>query len=146
MAVQLMKRICIFSIPIPASTFPNKIERVSSISDNIFRFIEPTILLDPPLKSQIMTEEIFGPLLPIITVRINYNNPPCCSHIILLNCFDLLFLQVNKIQESIEFINSRPKPLAIYAFTKDETFKRTILSETSSGSVTFNDTLVQVLL
>lgn len=75
MAVQLMKRICIFSIPIPASTFPNKIKRVSSIFDNIFRFIEPTILLDPPLKSQIMTEEIFGPLLPIITVRINYNNP-----------------------------------------------------------------------
>ncbi|KAK4262109.1 hypothetical protein QN277_027710 [Acacia crassicarpa] len=82
-------------------------------------FIEPTILLDPPLNSQIMTEEIFGPLLPIITV--------------------------NKIQESIEFINSRPKPLAIYAFTKDETFKRTILSETSSGSVTFNDTLIQFI-
>ncbi|KAI9109647.1 hypothetical protein K1719_019277 [Acacia pycnantha] len=85
--------------------------------DNLF--IEPTILLDPPLNSPIMTEEIFGPLLPIITV--------------------------NKIQESIEFINSKPKPLAIYAFTKDETFKRTILSETSSGSVTFNDTLVQFL-
>ncbi|KAK7262916.1 hypothetical protein RJT34_30497 [Clitoria ternatea] len=82
-------------------------------------FIEPTILLDPPVDSKIMTEEIFGPLLPIITM--------------------------NKIQESIEFINSRPKPLAIYAFTKDETFKRKILSETSSGSVIFNDTLVQFL-
>ena len=33
------------------------------------RFIEPTILLDPPLDAEIMTEEIFGPLLPIITVR-----------------------------------------------------------------------------
>lgn len=53
---------------------------------------------------------------------------------------------MNKIQESIEFINSRPKPLAIYAFTKDATFKKKIVSETSSGSVTFNDTLVQVLL
>ncbi|XP_022638457.1 aldehyde dehydrogenase family 3 member F1, partial [Vigna radiata var. radiata] len=82
-------------------------------------FIEPTILLDPPLDSQIMTEEIFGPLLPIITL--------------------------NKIQESIEFINAKPKPLAIYAFTKDETFKRKIISETSSGSVIFNDTLVQFL-
>ncbi|XP_027918214.1 aldehyde dehydrogenase family 3 member F1 [Vigna unguiculata] len=82
-------------------------------------FIEPTILLDPPLDSQIMTEEIFGPLLPIITL--------------------------NKIQESIEFINAKPKPLAIYAFTKDETFKRKIVSETSSGSVIFNDTLVQFL-
>lgn len=82
-------------------------------------FIEPTILLDPPLDAEIMTEEIFGPLLPVITV--------------------------NKIQESIEFINSRPKPLAIYAFTKDATFKKKIVSETSSGSVIFNDTLVQFL-
>ncbi|KAG5079168.1 hypothetical protein JHK86_003233 [Glycine max] len=82
-------------------------------------FIEPTILLDPPLDSEIMAEEIFGPLLPIITL--------------------------DKIQESIEFINAKPKPLAIYAFTKDETFKRKILSETSSGSVVFNDTMVQFL-
>lgn len=36
---------------------------------NLFRFIEPTILLDPPLDAEIMTEEIFGPFLPIITVR-----------------------------------------------------------------------------
>lgn len=36
---------------------------------NINRVIEPTILLNPPLDAQIMTEEIFGPLLPIITVR-----------------------------------------------------------------------------
>jgi acyl-CoA reductase-like NAD-dependent aldehyde dehydrogenase len=33
------------------------------------RSIEPTLLLNPPLDSDIMTEEIFGPLLPIITVR-----------------------------------------------------------------------------
>ncbi|XP_062143551.1 aldehyde dehydrogenase family 3 member F1-like [Alnus glutinosa] len=79
--------------------------------------IEPTILLNPPLDAEIMTEEIFGPLLPIITL--------------------------NNMKESIEFINSRPKPLAIYAFTKDETLKRQILAETSSGSVTFNDVLVQ---
>ncbi|KAF3440751.1 hypothetical protein FNV43_RR19037 [Rhamnella rubrinervis] len=82
-------------------------------------FVEPTILLNPPLDAEIMTEEIFGPLLPIITLR--------------------------NIQESIEFINSRPKPLAIYAFTKDEAFKRRILSETSSGSVVFNDVMVQFL-
>ncbi|KAA8531938.1 hypothetical protein F0562_006345 [Nyssa sinensis] len=81
--------------------------------------IEPTILLDPPLDAEIMTEEIFGPLLPIITL--------------------------NNIQESIEFIDSRPKPLVIYAFTKDETFKKQILTETSSGSVVFNDVLIQFL-
>jgi acyl-CoA reductase-like NAD-dependent aldehyde dehydrogenase len=40
------------------------------------RRIEPTILLNPPLDSDIMTEEIFGPLLPIITVHID-NNDDC---------------------------------------------------------------------
>ncbi|KAM1261703.1 hypothetical protein ACFX13_027639 [Malus domestica] len=80
-------------------------------------FMEPTILLDPPLNAAIMTEEIFGPLLPIITVK--------------------------KIEESIEFINSRPKPLAIFAFTKDANFRRRVLSETSSGTVVFNDILIQ---
>ncbi|KAI4386791.1 hypothetical protein MLD38_004693 [Melastoma candidum] len=85
--------------------------------DEEILFIEPTILLDPPLDSELMMSEIFGPLLPIITV--------------------------DNIQESIEFINSRPKPLAIYAFTKNEAFKQRIIKETSSGSITFNDVMVQ---
>ncbi|XP_010536078.1 PREDICTED: aldehyde dehydrogenase family 3 member F1-like [Tarenaya hassleriana] len=80
-------------------------------------FIEPTILLDPPLDSKVMTEEIFGPVLPIITLK--------------------------KIEDSIEFISSRSKPLAIYAFTNDEKFKKRLLSETSSGSLIFNDAIIQ---
>ncbi|KAM7272649.1 hypothetical protein ACFE04_027312 [Oxalis oulophora] len=80
-------------------------------------FIEPTILVDPPLDSEIMTDEVFGPLLPIITVK--------------------------EIEESIDFINARPKPLAIYAFSKNKTFRRKVLSETSSGSLVFNDAIVQ---
>ena len=40
------------------------------------RFIEPTILMNPPLKASIMTDEIFGPLLPIITVRYAYLKEP----------------------------------------------------------------------
>lgn len=56
------------------------------------------------------------------------------------------FIQLKKIEESIEFINSRPNPLAMYVFTKDEAFKRKILSETSSGSVTFNDILIHVCI
>ncbi|KAJ1280193.1 hypothetical protein BS78_04G212500 [Paspalum vaginatum] len=79
--------------------------------------IEPTLLLNPPLDSDIMTEEIFGPLLPIITVK--------------------------KIEDSITFLKSKPKPLAIYAFTRNEKLKRRIIDETSSGSVTFNDAIVQ---
>ncbi|KAI4334582.1 hypothetical protein L6164_019254 [Bauhinia variegata] len=80
-------------------------------------FIEPTILVDPPLESEIMTDEIFGPLLPIITV--------------------------DKIEDSIEFISSRAKPLAIYVFTKNQTLQRRMVSETSSGCVIFNDAIVQ---
>ncbi|TKY67408.1 Aldehyde dehydrogenase family 3 member F1 [Spatholobus suberectus] len=80
-------------------------------------FIEPTILVDPPLEAAIMSEEIFGPLLPIITLE--------------------------KIEDSIKFMNSRPKPLALYVFTKNQTLQRRMISETSSGSVTFNDTILQ---
>ncbi|XP_021728974.1 aldehyde dehydrogenase family 3 member F1-like [Chenopodium quinoa] len=80
-------------------------------------FIEPTILVDPPLDAEIMTGEIFGPLLPIITVE--------------------------KIEDSISFINSRPKALAIYCFTSNNEFMQRVTSETSSGSLLFNDTIVQ---
>ncbi|MCL7051248.1 hypothetical protein MKW94_026947 [Papaver nudicaule] len=80
-------------------------------------YIEPTILLNPPLESEIMTDEIFGPVLPIITLK--------------------------KIEDSIEFINLRPKPLALYVFTNNETLKKRMIDETSSGSLTFNDTVIQ---
>ncbi|KAL1345253.1 hypothetical protein HN51_019026 [Arachis hypogaea] len=85
--------------------------------DNLF--IEPTILVDPPLESAIMTDEIFGPLLPIITVE--------------------------KIEDSVKFINSRAKPLAIYAFTKNKSLQKRMVAETSSGSLVFNDAIVQYI-
>lgn len=80
-------------------------------------FIWPTILVDPPLDAAIMTEEIFGPLLPVITLE--------------------------RIEDSIEFIRARPKPLALYAFTNNENFQKRLISETSSGSVMFNDVILQ---
>nr|GEV80199.1 aldehyde dehydrogenase family 3 member F1-like [Tanacetum cinerariifolium] len=87
----------------------------SSNEENLF--IEPTILLDPPLDAAIMTEEIFGPLLPIITL--------------------------DNIEDSIEFIRARPKPLAIYGFTNNEKLQKKMICETSSGSITFNDAIIQ---
>ncbi|XP_022148848.1 aldehyde dehydrogenase family 3 member F1-like [Momordica charantia] len=80
-------------------------------------FVEPAILLNPPNDAEIMRDEIFGPFLPIIGL--------------------------DKIEDSIDFVNLRPKPLAIYAFTKDKAFQRRLVSETSSGSLTFNDAVVQ---
>ncbi|XP_047982818.1 aldehyde dehydrogenase family 3 member F1-like [Salvia hispanica] len=83
--------------------------------DNLY--IEPTLLLDPPLDAQIMTEEIFGPLLPIITL--------------------------DNIEESIDFINARPKALAIYAFTNNKKLKQKLSTQTSSGSIVINDAIIQ---
>ncbi|XP_035841511.1 aldehyde dehydrogenase family 3 member F1 isoform X2 [Helianthus annuus] len=83
-------------------------------------FIEPTILVDPPLDSAIMTEEIFGPLLPIITLE--------------------------NIEDSINFIKARPNPLALYAFTENENLQKRLVSETSSGSLMFNDAILQYVV
>ncbi|XP_071712071.1 aldehyde dehydrogenase family 3 member F1-like isoform X2 [Rutidosis leptorrhynchoides] len=83
--------------------------------DNLF--IEPTILVDPPLDAAIMSEEIFGPLLPVITLE--------------------------KIEDSIEFIRARPKPLALYAFTDNKDLQKRLVSETSSGGIMFNDVILQ---
>nr|XP_043637688.1 aldehyde dehydrogenase family 3 member F1-like [Erigeron canadensis] len=83
-------------------------------------FIEPTLLVDPPLDAEIMTEEVFGPLLPIITLE--------------------------RIEDSIEFIRARPKPLALYAFTENEKFQKRLVSETSSGSIMFNDAILQYVV
>ncbi|KAK6160363.1 hypothetical protein DH2020_003744 [Rehmannia glutinosa] len=58
---------------------------------------------------------------------------------------NLLENLLDKIEESIDFINERPKPLAIYAFTKNKKLKDQILQETSSGSVTFNDAIIQFI-
>ncbi|KAG8071623.1 hypothetical protein GUJ93_ZPchr0006g41071 [Zizania palustris] len=54
--------------------------------------------------------------------------------------------KVKKIEDSIAFLKPKPKPLAIYAFTTNESLKRRIVEETSSGSVTFNDAVVQYAL
>lgn len=57
-----------------------------------------------------------------------------------------MILQVDKIEDGLEFINCRPKPLALYAFTKNKELQRKIICETSSGSVTFNDAILQVYI
>lgn len=82
------------------------------------RFIEPTIIVDVHPSDPIMTEEIFGPILPI------YN--------------------VNSIYEAVEFINNREKPLAFYIFSKNKKEVELMLKMTSSGGVCVNDTLMHI--
>lgn len=80
--------------------------------------IKPTLVLNPPLDAKVMQEETFGPILPIII----YEN----------------------LDEAISFINERPKPLALYLFTKSSKTIKKVLQSTSSGSVGINDAVVQL--
>lgn len=82
--------------------------------------IAPTILLDVPRDSLIMGEEIFGPLLPIITV--------------------------NKLEESIDVINSGTKPLSAYIFTSNNKFKDHFIMNVSAGGLLVNDTVLHLVV
>lgn len=79
-------------------------------------FMEPTILLNPPLDAPVMTEEIFGPILPIVTLE--------------------------SISDAIEFVNSREKPLGLYLFSNNEELKNRVINETSAGGVLVNDAVI----
>jgi len=93
---------------------------IGGSSDAINNYIEPTILADVKPDDAIMKDEIFGPLLPIMTVQ--------------------------NVDEAIRFINSGEKPLAMYIFSKNKATVKKILSSTSSGGVTVNDTLMHQTL
>jgi aldehyde dehydrogenase (NAD+) len=80
-------------------------------------FMSPTILENVSLESNAMKEEIFGPILPLISYE--------------------------HLDEAIEIINSKPKPLALYLYTNSKSNRRRIISETSSGGVNINDNLIQ---
>lgn len=79
--------------------------------DRSERYIAPTVLSDVAPNSPVMREEIFGPVLPIVTV--------------------------DGLDEAIGFINDREKPLALYAFTESPGVRDRLLVETSSGGVGF---------
>ncbi len=82
--------------------------------DNLY--IEPTLIEDVSPDFKIMQEEIFGPILPI--------------------------MEYDKIEEVITFINSKPKPLALYVFSRNKRFYNNIMLKTSAGGMSINDTLM----
>ena len=92
---------------------------VGGISKDSDGFIPPTILTQVQPQSKIMQEEIFGPILPIIT----YQSLP----------------------EAIEYINERGKPLAVYIFSRDKKVIRKIFSQTSSGGGGINELVIQFI-
>ncbi|XP_021699431.1 aldehyde dehydrogenase, dimeric NADP-preferring isoform X7 [Aedes aegypti] len=85
-------------------------------TDSQEKYIAPTILVDVNSNDPVMQDEIFGPILPIINVD---------------NAYD-----------AIRFINSRNKPLALYIFSKNKTDQKALVTNTTSGGVCINDTMM----
>src|SRR5690606_38623790 len=79
------------------------------------RVVAPALVLDPPADLALMREEIFGPILPL--------------------------LAVDSLEEAIDFINARPRPLALYPFGNHAQAGQ-VLRSTLAGGVTVNDTLL----
>lgn len=82
------------------------------------RYIAPTVIDNVGLEAPIMQEEIFGPILPII--------------------------EYESLDQALEIVNDRPKPLALYIFSRNKEIQQKILQATSSGGVCINDTVLQV--
>jgi len=79
------------------------------------RYFAPTIVTGVSAESKVMQDEIFGPILPVLTIQ--------------------------GVDDAIRFINERDKPLALYVFTADRAASERVLKETSSGGVSVNATL-----
>lgn len=82
------------------------------------RQLAPVLVVHPPAESRLMQEEIFGPILPVLSYE--------------------------RIEEVVAYINARPRPLALYWFGKDQAACRSVLHQTVSGGVTVNDTLMHI--
>jgi aldehyde dehydrogenase (NAD+) len=82
-------------------------------------FVQPTLLWDAPAESRVMKEEIFGPLLPVVSYE--------------------------DLSDVIQRINAGPKPLAIYIFSQTEANIDHVLTHTSSGGACVNHSLLQFL-
>ena len=89
-------------------------------SDRSTLRIEPTVVVDPAADDPVMSEEIFGPILPILTV----DSPDA----------------------AVQFVNSRPKPLALYVFTSDQQRARALLDRMPSGGAVINHVALHCLV
>lgn len=87
-------------------------------SDRDSRYIAPTVLDDPAPDSPVMSDEIFGPILPVIPY--------------------------DDIDAAIGFINDRPKPLALYIFAESDAVCDRVLERTSSGGACINDCMTHL--
>jgi coniferyl-aldehyde dehydrogenase len=84
--------------------------------DGQSRLFRPTLLLDVTDEMEVMQEEIFGPILPVVTY--------------------------DGLDDAIAYVNARPRPLALYYFGTDAQSQRKVLERTTSGGVLINDTIL----
>ncbi|KAM3597507.1 uncharacterized protein V6R79_005505 [Siganus canaliculatus] len=89
-------------------------------SDQQDKYIAPTVVVDVAEDDALMQEEIFGPILPFITIE--------------------------SLDESIEFVNRQEKPLALYVFSNDSSVVTTVMQKTSSGGFCSNDGIIHMTL
>ncbi len=80
--------------------------------------IPPTLIVDPDDTLKVMQDEIFGPVLPVKRYR--------------------------DIDDTVQYINRRPRPLGLYYFGTDDAEQQRVLSHTTSGGVTVNDVVMHV--
>ncbi|RYD74023.1 MAG: aldehyde dehydrogenase family protein, partial [Sphingobacteriales bacterium] len=80
--------------------------------------INPTIFTSVNLDNALMQEEIFGPVLPVLTYK--------------------------DLQQAIDFVNAKDKPLALYIFSDRRETQKKIIRETTSGGTCINDVLVHI--
>ena len=86
-------------------------------SDEDDLYIGPTVIDEPGWDTPLMQEEIFGPILPVLSYR--------------------------DLDEAVAVVNSRPKPLALYFFSRDRARQERMLRETSAGGMCINTTMLQ---
>jgi aldehyde dehydrogenase (NAD+) len=97
---------------------PDKV-RVGGRTDPDDRYIAPTVMTDVTLDDPIMSEEIFGPILPVI--------------------------EFDNLNDALAIIEQRPNPLALYLFTSNPTDEQVVIDRVSFGGGCINNTLVQFL-
>ncbi len=100
--------------PVPGSPPPPP----QGIGDGVGRQMPPVLVFGATLNMQLMQEEIFGPVLPV--------------------------LGYERLDDAIAHINAGPRPLALYWFGRSEAVRDDVLRRTVSGGVTVNDTLMHV--
>ena len=87
-------------------------------ADPVTRRFPPVVLLNVTDEMKVMQDEIFGPILPIVPYR--------------------------GVEAAVDYVNARPRPLALYVFDDNRSRVDQVLEQTVSGGVTVNDTILHI--